>query len=73
MRPRPRWRGCRAPGPSWSPFLRWVASSADWKLPTGDAMFGPFTNELREYGFVIQNFWNNANQHEVSDPFGTVK
>ena len=46
---------------------------ADWKLPSGEAMFGPFTNELPEYGFVIQNFWNNANQHVVSDPFGTVK
>ena len=44
---------------------------ADWKLPSGEAMFGPFTNELP--GFVIQNFWNNANQHVVSDPFGTVK
>ena len=46
---------------------------ADWKLPSGEAMFGPFTNELPEYGFVIQNFWNSANQHVVSDPFGTVK
>lgn len=46
---------------------------ADWKSPSGNAMFGPFTNELPEYGFVIQNFWNNANQHVVSDPFGTVK
>jgi nicotinamidase-related amidase len=46
---------------------------ADWKLPSGDAMFGPFTNELPESGFVIQNFWTNANQHLVSDPFGTVK
>src|SRR5437763_942125 len=42
-----------------------------WKLPSGEAMFGPFTNELPEDGFVIQNFWNNANQHVVSDPFGT--
>jgi hypothetical protein len=23
--------------------------------------------------FVIQNFWNNANQHVVPDPFGVVK
>jgi hypothetical protein len=33
---------------------------ADGKRPTADAMFDPFTNELPEYGFVIQNFWNNA-------------
>ncbi|GAB3272342.1 isochorismate family cysteine hydrolase YcaC [Sinomonas notoginsengisoli] len=46
---------------------------ADWKLPTGDAMFGPFTNELPEYGFIVQGFWNNANQRAVEDPFGTVK
>jgi hypothetical protein len=45
---------------------------ADWKLPSGDAMFGPFTNELPEYGFVSKNYWNNANQHVVPDPFGTV-
>jgi len=35
-------------------------------------MFDPFTNELPEYGFVIQGFWNNANQHVVKDPFDTV-
>jgi nicotinamidase-related amidase len=46
---------------------------ADWKLPSGNAMFDPFTNELPEYGFLIQSFWNNANQHVVSDPFGQVK
>jgi hypothetical protein len=45
---------------------------ADWKLPSGNAMFDPCTNELPEYGFVIQGFWNNANQHVVADPFGTV-
>jgi len=45
---------------------------ADWKLPSGVAMFDPFTNELPEYGFVIQGFWNNANQHVVKDPFDTV-
>ena len=36
-------------------------------------MFDPFTNELPEYGFVIQGFWNNANQRVVKDPFDTVK
>jgi hypothetical protein len=46
---------------------------ADWKLPSGNALLGPFNDELPEYGFVIQNFWNNANQHVVPDPFGTVK
>ena len=33
---------------------------------------GTSTN-LPEYGFVLQNFWNNANQHVVADPFGMVK
>ncbi len=46
---------------------------ADWKLPSGNDMLQPFTNQLPEYGWVIQNFWNNANQHVVPDPFGTVK
>jgi nicotinamidase-related amidase len=46
---------------------------ADWKRPTADAMLAPFTNNLSEYGFVLQNFWNNANQHSVPDPFGMVK
>lgn len=46
---------------------------ADWKLPTADAMLEPFIQNLSEYGFVLQNFWNNANQHTVSDPFGMVK
>lgn len=46
---------------------------ADWKLPSGEAMIAPFTSQLPEYGWVVQNFWNNANQHAVPDPFGTVK
>jgi nicotinamidase-related amidase len=46
---------------------------ADWKLPTSNDMLAPFTNNLSEYGFVLQNFWNNANQHVVPDPFGMVK
>lgn len=45
----------------------------DWKLPTADAMMEPFARNLPEYGAVIQNFWNNANQHVVPDPFGMVK
>ena len=46
---------------------------ADWKRPTADAMLAPFIQNLPEYGFVLQNFWNNANQHTVPDPFGVVK
>ncbi|HUR25804.1 MAG TPA: isochorismatase family protein [Candidatus Thermoplasmatota archaeon] len=48
---------------------------ADWKLPTADAMFDPFKQNLPEYGFVIQNFWINANpaQRAVPDPFGVIK
>jgi nicotinamidase-related amidase len=46
---------------------------ADWKLPTANAMLEPFIQNLSEYGFVLQNFWNNANQHKVPDPFGMVK
>ncbi|MGJ7536059.1 MULTISPECIES: isochorismatase family protein [unclassified Variovorax] len=46
---------------------------ADWKHPTANDMLAPFTNNLSEYGFVLQNFWNNANQHVVPDPFGMVK
>jgi hypothetical protein len=46
---------------------------ADWKLPSANDMLAPFNNNLSEYGFVLQNFWNNANQHAVADPFGMVK
>lgn len=46
---------------------------ADWKLPSGDAMSGPFTNQLSGYGWVAGNFWNNASQRAVPDLFGTVK
>jgi nicotinamidase-related amidase len=46
---------------------------ADWKLPTANDMLAPFTHNLPEYGFVLQNYWNNANQHTVHDPFGMVK
>ena len=48
---------------------------ADWKLPTADAMFDPFKQNLPEYGFVIQNFWTNANpaNRAVPDPFGVIK
>jgi nicotinamidase-related amidase len=46
---------------------------ADWKLPSANDMLAPFNHNLSEYGFVLQNFWNNANQHAVPDPFGIVK
>jgi len=46
---------------------------ADWKLPTANDMLAPFIHNLSEYGFVLKNFWNNANQHVVPDPFGMVK
>lgn len=46
---------------------------ADWKLPSANDMLVPFNQNLSEYGFVTQNFWNNANQHVVPDPFGVVK
>jgi hypothetical protein len=31
---------------------------AEGKLPSGNAMFDPFTNELPEYGVMIQSLWN---------------
>lgn len=46
---------------------------ADWKLATANDMLAPFNHNLSKYGFVLQNFWNNAGQHTVPDPFGMVK
>ena len=48
---------------------------ADWKKPTANAMFEPYTNNLPEYGFVVQGFWNNADpaKRPVKDPFSMVK
>lgn len=46
---------------------------ADWKRPSANVMLEPFNQNLSEYGFVTENFWNNANQHVVHDPFGMVK
>lgn len=46
---------------------------ADWKNPSANAMLEPFNQNLSEYGFVLQNYWNNANGHVVPDPFGMVK
>ena len=46
---------------------------ADWKRESASAMLEPFIQNLPEYSFVLQNFWNNANGHAVADPFGIVK
>ncbi|MCW2475685.1 isochorismatase family protein [Candidatus Symbiopectobacterium sp. NZEC151] len=46
---------------------------ADWKKPSADAMLKPFIDGLPEYGWIVQNYWNNANKHTVPDPFGVVK
>lgn len=46
---------------------------ADWKKESANAMLDPFIQNLPEYSFVLQNFWNNANGHSIADPFGMVK
>jgi nicotinamidase-related amidase len=48
---------------------------ADWKLPSGNDMLPPFINGLPEYGWIVQQFWNNADpaKRPVNDPFGLVK
>jgi nicotinamidase-related amidase len=46
---------------------------ADWKLPSGQAMFEPFVKNLPEYGFAVNNFWNRVGGQAVPDPFGMVK
>ncbi len=43
---------------------------ADWKQPSANEMLAPFKNNLSEYGFVLENFWNNVGTPAVSDPFG---
>ncbi|WGG53618.1 isochorismatase family protein [Rugamonas sp. DEMB1] len=47
----------------------------DWKQPSGMKMLEPFVNGLPEYGWVVQNFWNNADgaKRAVPDPFNMVK
>ncbi len=35
-------------------------------------MLEPFFQNLPEYGYLAQNFWNNVGGHTVADPFGTV-
>jgi len=48
---------------------------ADWKLPSGNDMLPPFINGLPEYGWIVQQFWGNADpaKRPVKDPFGLVK
>lgn len=42
----------------------------DWKKPWSDAMLEPFNQNLSEYGYVLQNFWNNyGGEKRVPDPF----
>lgn len=46
---------------------------ADWKNESANAMLEPFVEHLPEYGFVVKNFWDNANQKVVEDPFGLIE
>ncbi|MYT73480.1 MULTISPECIES: isochorismatase family protein [unclassified Streptomyces] len=41
----------------------------DWKNSYSSAMLDPFKQNLSEYGFVLENFWNNVGGHVVPDPF----
>jgi nicotinamidase-related amidase len=56
-----------------SVFALGAELQADWKNESANAMLDPFVQNLPEYGFVLQNYWNNANQKLVADPFGMVK
>jgi nicotinamidase-related amidase len=58
-----------------SVFALGAELQADWKRPSGMKMLDPFINGLPEYGWVLQNFWNNADpsKRPVKDPFGLVK
>lgn len=58
-----------------SVFALGAELQADWKRPSGMKMLDPFVNGLPEYGWVLQNFWNNADpaKRAVPDPFGMVK
>jgi nicotinamidase-related amidase len=56
-----------------SVFALGAELQADWKNESATAMLDPFVQNLPEYGFVLQNYWNNANQQVVADPFGLVK
>jgi nicotinamidase-related amidase len=58
-----------------SVFALGAELQADWKRPSGMKMLEPFINGLPEYGWVLQNFWNNADSSKrpVKDPFELVK
>jgi nicotinamidase-related amidase len=58
-----------------SVFALGAELQADWKRPSGTKMLDPFINGLPEYGWLVQNFWNNADsaKRAVPDPFGLVK
>ncbi|MGR3502448.1 isochorismatase family protein [Pseudaestuariivita sp.] len=57
-----------------SVFALGAELQADWKTDTATAMLDPFVNHLPEYGFVLQNFWNNAGEAPlVADPFGVTR
>ncbi|QRP42990.1 isochorismatase family protein [Amycolatopsis sp. FDAARGOS 1241] len=43
----------------------------DWKNRYANAMLEPFKQNLSEYGFVLENYWNNAGDPVVPDPFAT--
>ena len=53
-----------------SVFALGAELQADWKRDTATAMLDPFIQNLPEYGFVLQNYWNNAGATPaVADPF----
>ncbi|MFC7520269.1 hypothetical protein ACFQS6_08870 [Xanthomonas populi] len=51
-----------------------AALQADWELPSGNNLLRPFTNGLPKYGWMVQQFWDNADptKRPVPDAFGLV-
>lgn len=57
-----------------SVFALGAELQADWKRETANDVGAVFNKYLPEYGFVMDNFWNNADSSKrVPDPFGLVK
>lgn len=58
-----------------SVFALGAELQADWKRETATAAGAVFNQHLPEYGWVMDNFWNNADSanRAVPDPFGLVK
>lgn len=57
-----------------SVFALGAELQADWKRESANAAGAVFNKYLPEYGFVMDNFWNNADESKrVADPFGLVK